>query len=160
MLLLQGPHEEGLAESGKEKGRKNLDYYDKNIFTLSRVHNSSLFTTNPQGLRTEWEKRWFSQNCLTTTSGRLQSVPDVATCATIAQGVYHAAKEKSCMHKQSRPWVVFVFAGAEVKYKGVGNPFPESFPILLLFQVEFCPRLTDLANPALLEVADFIMDIN
>lgn len=42
----------------------------------------------------------------------------------------------------------------------MGNPFPDSFPILLLFQVEFCPRLTDLANPVLLEIADFIMDIN
>lgn len=64
------------------------------------------------------------------------------------------------MHRQSRPWVVFIFAGAEVKNKGVGNPFPESFPILLLFQVDFCPRLPDLANLAPLEIADFIMDIN
>lgn len=79
---------------------------------------------------------------------------------TVAGGVCHAAKEKYCMQKQSRPWVVFILAGAEVKNKGVGNPFPESFPILLLFQVEFCPRLTDLANPALLQIADFVMDIN
>lgn len=42
----------------------------------------------------------------------------------------------------------------------MSNPFPDSFPILLLFLVEFCPRLTDLANPALLEIADFIMGIN
>lgn len=42
----------------------------------------------------------------------------------------------------------------------MGNPFPQSLPIVLLFQVEFCPRLTDLANPALLEIADFITDIN
>lgn len=52
-----------------------------------------------------------------------------------------------------------LFAGAEFKDKGVVNPFPGSFPILLVFQVEFCPRLTDLVNPALPEKADFVMDI-
>lgn len=37
--------------------------------------------------------------------------------------------------------------------------FPGSFPILLLFQVEFCPRLTDPVNSALPEISDFVMDI-
>lgn len=62
------------------------------------------------------------------------------------------------MNKQSRPWVVLLFAGAEFKNEDVVNPFPGSFPILLLFQV-FCSRLTDLVNPALSEIADFVMDI-
>lgn len=63
------------------------------------------------------------------------------------------------MNKQSRPWVVLLFAGAEFKNEDVVNPFSGSFPILLLFQVEFCSRLTDLVNPALSEIADFVMDI-
>lgn len=60
------------------------------------------------------------------------------------------------MNQQSRPWVVLLFAGAEFKNEDVVNP--GSFPILLLFQV-FCSRLTDLVNPALSEIADFVMDI-
>lgn len=56
------------------------------------------------------------------------------------------------------PWVVLLFAGAEFENKGVVNPFLGSFPILMLFQVEFCPRMIDLVNPALPEIADFVMD--
>lgn len=41
----RGHQEEGLAESGKQKRRKTLDFYDKKFFTLFRVHISSLFTT-------------------------------------------------------------------------------------------------------------------
>lgn len=63
------------------------------------------------------------------------------------------------LHEQSTPLIVLLFVGAEFKNKGVVNPFPGSFPILLLFQEEFCPRLTDLVNPALPEVADFVMDV-
>jgi len=45
MLPPQGPHEESLAESGEQKGRKNLYFYDKNFFAHFRVRDSSLFAT-------------------------------------------------------------------------------------------------------------------